>query len=820
MEKLVRDIREGARSLVRDKTFAIAVALTLAVCLGANTTMFAIVYAVLLRPLPVPEADRIMLVSNKYPRAGVGENNNSSGGDYYDRIEGVKAFDHHAMFRVTGSSIGSDDGPERVIGMAATPSLFRLLGVPPALGRAFTDEEGEIGGETKVILSDGLWRRLFNADPGVSGRTLRMSGRQFTVVGVMPPGFTFVDPEARFWTPLALTAEQKQGRHSNNWIYIGRLRPGATLAEAQAQVNAVNATNRVRFPQWNQLLDNAGFHTRVEPLQEMLVRDVRATLYLLWGGAAFVLLMGVLNIANLAVARLSGRRKEIATRLALGAGRTALTRRLMVEHVMLAIAGGAAGLVLALAALRALAAVGLDRLPRAAEVRVDAPVALAALAMSVAAGVLIALLPLAQAFRTRLTGVLQEESRGGTRGRRARAIRRTLVVAQVGVAFVLLAGAALLAATFRELVRVDPGFSTDRLATASSGLPFARYPRTESVAAFMRRALEAIRAIPGVERAAAANNLPLAGVPYSDQVVLAEGYQMRPGESVISPKRLAVTPDYFETMKIGLVRGRSFDDRDDGGAPLVAIVDETLAAKFWPGVDPVSRRLYYPDGIRTQITERTRFLKVVGVARSVRLEDLSGRGAPVGVVYHPFAQSPSWTFTFAVRTSRDPAAVTRAMRRAIASIDPELALFETRSMADRAMLSLASRRTSMAVSAAFGGVALLLAALGIYGVLAYLVAQRRREIGIRIALGSTAAGVAGLVLREGLALVAAGVAIGLAGAAAMRTAVENQVYGVAPLDPVVLGGAGALLAAVALAACLAPARRASRVDPAAVLSEL
>ncbi len=817
MENWIRDARQALRSLTRDRGFAAAVVLTLAICLGANVAIFAIVNSVLLRPLPVAEADRILLLSNRYPKAGVGDSHFSGGADYYDRLDAMKVFEEQALFRFNNPTVEIGGAPERVVSMSATPSLFRLLRVTPLRGRAFTAEEGEIGAERKVLLSQGLWQRLFASDPRAIGRQLRISGREHEIVGVLPADFNFIDPDVRLWTPLALTPDQKNGRHSNNWMHVGRLRPGATLAQAQAQVNAVNAANRQRFPQWNQLLDNAGFHTLVQPLQEFLVCDVRATLYVLWGGAAFVLLIGVLNVANLALARLGGRRKETATRLALGAGRAQLTRRLVVENVMLAVTGGAAGLALGYLALRGLAAFGLERLPRAGEVRIDATVALAALATSAAAGLAIALLPMAQVFQTRLTGVLLDAGRTGTRGTRSRAVRRALVVAQVGVAFVLLAGAGLLTASLAALMRVDPGYAVEGVATASTSLPTARYQRPAETAAFTRRALEAVRAIPGVTGAGATSNLPLGG-RFGDSVILAEGYALKPGESVISPKRVAVTPGYFDAIGTRLLRGRDFDERDAEGAPLVVIVDERLAERFWPGADPVGRRLYYPEGISLRITPRTRFLKVVGVVRAMRLEDLEDRGAPVGAYYLPFTQTPAWTMTFAMRTSRDADSLLRPMRAAIASIDPELALFDMRSMADRARLSLAGRRTSTMVSAAFGGVALLLAALGIYGVLAYLVGQRRREIGIRVALGSTPSGVARLVLREGAALAALGLAIGLAGVAAMRKVVEKEVYGVGALDPFVLGASGAVLAAIALAACLGPARRASRVDPAAVLN--
>ncbi len=820
MELLLRDLRYGARSLLRDKAFAATTLLTLAVCIAANTATFAVVNSVLLRPLPVPEAGAILLLSNQYPKAGAGESDFSSAGDYYDRLKAVTAFQEQAMFRFSNQAVDRNGAPEQVLGMTATPSLFRLLRIPPALGRTFSDAEGETGAEQKVVLSHGLWQQLYGGAPGVLGRELRLSGRPFTILGVMPRSFVFLNPEVRFWTPLAFTAQEKAGYHSNNWYHVGRLQPGAGAPQAQAQVDALNAANLERFPQWRELLINAGFHTKVEPLQEMLVRDVKGALYLLWGGAAFVLLIGGLNIANLALARFTLRRKELATRLALGAGRAQLTRQSIVENVLLASTGGLAGVALGAALLRALTTVGLDRLPRAQEVHIDLTVVLAALAAAVLVGVSIGFLPLAQFFKVSLTSVLHENSRTGTGGRRARQVRQGLVVAQVGFAFVLLVGAGLLVASFRRLLQVYPGFQSEGVITASTSAPPSLYRGSPELRVLMRRTLEAIRRLPGVTAAGATTSIPFGG-GYSDSVILAEGYAMKPGESLISPRRIIITPGYLEAMNIPLLRGRYFEEGDIHTSPPVVIVDERLARRFWADRDPVGQRMYQPSSPSDvyKIDERTRWLRVVGVVRSIRLEDLAGTGSPVGAYYFPWAQNLTRSFTFAVKTTADTGAAIRTVRGEIARSDPELALFDVRPMAERAALSLSSRRASMTLALGFGGLALFLSAVGIYGVLAYLVTQRRREIGIRIALGSTAAGVLKLVLREGLLLVGSGLVLGIAGAVALRKAVENEIYGVRPLDPVVVGAAAAVLAMVAFAACLAPARRAIEVDPVVVLSE-
>ncbi|MGI8742396.1 MAG: ABC transporter permease [Bryobacteraceae bacterium] len=805
MENLIRDLKYGTRSLLRDKGFATTVLLTLAVCIAANTTTFAIVNSVVLHPLPVPKANEIVLMANRYPKAGAGNLNTSSVGDYYDRLRSVTALGQQALFRPSDQTLEIGGTPRQVPGMAVTPSFFPLVGIAPELGRMFAAGEGEQGGEQKVILSDTLWRTLYGADLRAVGRELRIGGRPYTIVGVMPGGFNFVDPGVRFWIPLAFTPEEKAGHHSNNWYHIGRLKPGATPRQAQAQIDALNAANLERFPQLKAVLINAGFHTRVEPLQHMIVKDVEPVLYLLWGGAAFVLFIGALNLANVALARLTVRRKEIATRLALGAGRAQLFRQFVIENVVVALGGGIVGVLLGAALLRALTIIRFDRFPRASEVQIDGTVIAAALGMSALVGVLIGALPLINVIKLNVSSVLHEDSRTGTGGIRTRRLRQMLVGAQIGFAFVLLAGAGLLLASFRNLLGVNPGFTSDHVLTASTNAPRSRYPNDNTLRTLMNRALDSIRRLPGVVSAGATTAIPFGG-DYGDAVIFAEGYVMQPGESLISPRRLAVTPGYFETMKIAVTRGRYFADYDNAPSLPVVIIDEKLARHFWPNRDPIGRRMYQPQDPSdlTKTDTNTRWFKVIGVVGSVRLEDLAGTGSPVGAYYFPYAQDPSHGYTFAIKTTIESSAVERAVRAQIAQIDPELALFDVRTMVERAELSLSSRRTSMMLALGFGTVAVFLSAIGVYGVLAYLVTQRRREIGIRIALGSTSAGVVKLVFREGLWLAATGFVLGLTGAVALHKAVASQIYGVQALDPVVIGSVIVLLGG-RRAGCVRPA---------------
>ena len=814
MDAFLLDLKYGIRSLWRDKGFALTVLLTFSVCIAANAALFAIVNSVILRPLPVSDANSILIMSNEYPKAGVTGSNDSSSGDYFDRLREMTVFENQAIFRPRNQTVELNGSPQQIRGMLVTPSWFKLLRVSPAFGRAFTEEEGEIGSDQKVILSYGLWQQLYAGDKSALGRELRISGRPFTIVGVMPPDFNFIDPDVRLWVPLAFTAEQKTVQHSNNWYHIGRLKPGATLQQAQAQVNALNNANLERFPEFKEILINAGFNTKVKPLQDMLTAGVKKTLYMLWGGAFLVLLIGGLNIANLALARLALRRKEMATRIALGAGRAQLMRRLILENLGLALLGGMGGIVLGAGLLRTLNAIGLEHFPRASEVHMDSVVVLASLALSLAAGVFVGLFPLAGISKIGISDALHEDSRTGTTGKKSRSVRQLLVAAQIGFAFALLVGAGLLLASFRLLLQVDPGFNPNGVVTASVGLPRARYPKGEVLRDFMNRALPAVRAIPGVSLAGATEAIPLGG-NHNDSVILAEGYQMKAGESLISPLNISVTPGYFEALGISMVRGRSFDDRDNENARRVVIVDERLAQHFWPDRDPVGLRMYMPGNAKDflKIDEHTVWLTVVGVARTLRYENLDGSGAPVGAYYFPNSQQPASSFTFALKTPADPGSVVRALRSEIARLDPDLAVFDVHSMSERIDLSLSSRRTSMLLANAFGGVSLFLASLGIYGVLTYLVARRTREIGIRVALGSTRAGILKLVLWEGFQLVAIGLVLGVVAAASLQKALASEIYGVRPLDPLVLASVMALLAIVALAACAIPARRATRVDP-------
>jgi predicted permease len=545
---MISDLRVGLRLLWRDKAFTITTVATLALCIGANTALFSVVHNVLLRPLPVPDSDRIVLMGNAYPGAGASAaaGGNSSVPDYYDRLKETDVFEEQAVYNGANQSVDQNGTPVRVRVTRVTPSFFRLLRVAPALGRTFSEAEGEVGNDKKVVLSYALWQSQFGGDASVVGKDIRIDGQPFGVVGVMPKGFYFLNPTVMLWRPLAFTAQQKADDqyHSNNFQNIGRLKAGGSIQVARQQIDAINARNLEKIPALKPLLINAGFHTTVDPLQETLVREIKATLYLMWGGALFVLLIGCVNVANLVLVRSRARLKELATRLALGASKMRIARQLVTESVILTTLSAVAGLAIGYAALRLLGTVNIQDLPRGEEIRLDGVVVAYTVAVASVIGLVLGLIPVANVLPANLTMVLREEGRGGTAGRGARTLRRALVVAQVAFAFVLLIGAGLLFASFRRVLAVQPGFNQDGVLTAAISLPRSRYTDDQALINFTHESLDRLRALPGVTAVGATDTIPFGG-NHSDSVIFAEGYQMKPGESVISPKAVDVKPGYI-----------------------------------------------------------------------------------------------------------------------------------------------------------------------------------------------------------------------------------------------------------------------------------
>jgi predicted permease len=819
MDRLRQDLVFAVRLLHKDRAFAATTILTLALCVGANTAIFTVVRSVLLRPLPYAEADRLVVAFDAFPGAGV-ERAGTSVPNYLDRVPLTQVFDSVALYRFSGLRVGTGGSAESVPSLEVTPSFFRVLRARAARGRLFSESEGHMGRQHVAVLSHDFAARL----PGpLIGRELRLNDTPHTVVGVLPEDFGFLNPEVRVWTPLAFSDEQRaeDARYSQNHELIARLAPGATLAHAQARLDALNAINLQRAGPLAPALRDAGYHTRLLPFQADVVRNVRSSLHMLWGGVLFVLLIAGVNITNLALVRASGRLREIATRHALGAAQARVTRQLITETTLLTVIGGAIGLALGAWSVDALSSAGFAEIPRSHEIRIDAVVVASILGMAAALGVIVGAVPAAQIARLNLNAVLRDEGRSGTAGRGARAVRRGLVVAQVALAFVLLAGAGLLLASFRQLLKVDPGFSAEHVLTGRATLLESRYPDLAAVRGFTSRALERIRALPGVEAAGVTTFLPFS-FDADSTVIIPEGYAPAPGESVVSPNVLRVTPGYFEAMRVPLKRGRFFAASDTDGAPPVVIVDERLAKRFWGDADPIGRRMYQPrrpEEVAKPAPDAV-WLQVIGVVGAVKLKGLvEGEDARIGAFYYPYAQDPQRGIALAIRTSGDSVAVSNAVRHALSALDPEVQLSDVLNMPDRVERSLTSRRTPMLLSVAFGLVALLLASIGIYGVLAYQVSQRTREIGIRMALGCDTRGVLGLVFREGVGLVLVGLAVGGLGAVALRQFIASQLYGVGALDPVVMLSVTGVLALTAGVACLAPARRAARVSPVVALSQ-
>jgi predicted permease len=815
-----QDLRFAARLLMKDRSFTATALLTLAICIGANAAIFSIVRSVVMKPLPVPGAERIVMFHNNYPKAGA-VRGSTGVPDYFDRKAAMDVADEMAMYRRQGATLGGKDGARRLTLIRATPSFFRLVSMKPQQGRIFREDEGEDGKDKEVILSHALWQREFGGAADVVGKDLKLSGTTYQIVGVAPQDFKFLWSDIDVYIPASFTPEDKSDdrRHSNNWNMLAMLKPGKTVAQAQEQVNAINLHNEDRFPQLTKLLHDAGFHTSVAQLQTELVEDVRPVLMLLWGGVLFVLLIGCLNIANLVLVRASGRSREMATRHAIGADLGRLARQLLTETTLLSITGGAIGLFLGWWALRLVPTLGLDEMPRGHEIALD-PIAVAViLGTAVLVGLLIGMMPVARLWRLNINNALREEGRSGTSSRGTNLLRRSLAIGQVTIAFVLLIGAGLLLASFRNVLKIDPGFTASGVVTGAINMPGTAY-KEEARAPFVDRLLTAVRALPGVESAGVTSTIPMAG-DHNDSVILAEGYQMKEGESLVSPSQVVASDGYFETMKIGLVRGRLFNASDTPTSTKAIIVDERMVAHFWPNQDPIGRRMYLPESAKNvlQTGPDTKWLTVVGVVKEVQFDGIALDQPAMGAYYFPYTQQASGNVGLVVRTKLNSADIVPALRKVIASLDPALPLYSVKNMNEYVDNALMSRRMPMLLAMAFAAVALFLSAVGIYGVLAYGVAQRKREIGIRLALGSTSREVFGLVLRDGIKIVGTGLVLGFAGLIALRHVLTTVLYGVTPMDPVVIGSVALALSVVALLAMVIPARRAASVSPAIALTD-
>jgi predicted permease len=827
---VLRDARFAVRCWTRERSFTLTVLATLVVCLGGNTVIFGIVRSVLLKPLPIAGADRIVLVSNLYPKFGFGAAAGPGVGatsvpDYFDRRRDIRSFDEVVLYRRGSVTLGTPDGAERLNVLRATPSFYTLLRAGAIAGRTLAEHDAESGNDAKVMLSSSFWRRRYGGDASVVGRDIRIDGRPFHVVGILSAGFEYLWKDIDLWLPLSFNEDQRSdaSRHSNNWVMIARLRTGATVDQAQREIDALNARNDEQFPQFRNLVRDGGYHTVVVPLQDEVVRDVRATLYLLWAGAAFVLVIGGVNLANLFLMRSAARWRELATRHAIGASVARIGRQVLTETTLIAVCGGAVGLAAGWWVLRLVTGLDLDVLPRSYEVRLDWRAAGAMMALAAAVGLVTGLLPLVRLSRIDVADMLRDAGRTGTARATAGTLRRLLATVQVAFAFVLLVGAALLLASFRGVLAIDPGFDPAGVVTAAINLPPTSYRNPSALGEVASRLLERTRAVPGVAAAGLTTTIPFGGM-YSSGIILAAANEPGKGESIVAPNLIVASDGYFEAMRIPLLRGRYFDRRDTASAPPVVIVDDRLARRFWRGRDAVGQQLLRPanpTGVLDLLTRGpdARSYTVIGVVANVHVTGLTPKDPPIGAYYFPYAQQPERSIVMAVRSAQAPETVIAPLRSALASIDRELPMYDVRTMEERLDRSVVRRRMPMVIAMAFSAVALFLAAIGVYGVLAAQVTERRREIGIRMALGGSAADVFRLVLRDGARMTLAGIAAGLAGTAGLARLMTGLLYGVRPTDPAVIGGAAIVLAMVALVATWLPARRAARVNPAAVLNE-
>jgi predicted permease len=600
---------------------------------------------------------------------------------------------------------------------------------------------------------------------------------------------------------------------------VGRMAEGASVELVQQQVDVLNQQLNERLPQFGQILKDANFRTVTVNLQDDLVRDIKSSLYLLWGGVGFVLIIGCVNLANLMMVRSASRSREMATRHAIGGDLGRLARQLLTETTVLSFVGGIGGGLVAWWATRSVASLNLDQLPRGYEIQLDVVALGFALALTIAVGLVLGVAPALRLRWMNLNTELREESRGGTSGRRAHQIRRALAVAQVAIALVLLIGAGLLLASFRAVANLDYGFTPANVITANVNLPGANYAQPPQRGAFVNRALEQLRGIPGVAAAGATTALPFSGA-LSNNVIMAEGHVMKPGESLLAPSQLLASTGYFDAMRIPIVKGRPFEARDTAEAPPVAILDERLAERFWPGQEAVGRRLYRPTDRNdlAKITPETVFINVVGVAKDVMAADPRPDFTPIGSFYFPIEQARPGGMTFTVRLAGPSATIASDIKRAIAGIDPELPVFRTQPMQEWIDRALVGRRAPMLIAAGFSGVALFLAGIGIYGVLAYGVAERKRELGVRLALGGSAGSVFRLVLGDGLWIAGVGLVVGLAGAYFLGRVMQSLLYGVTPMATAVIRRGTLNLGVGALVATGIPALRASRINPVVVLS--
>ena len=801
MGTLLQDVRHGLRLLLRAPGFTAVAVAALAIGIGANTAIFSVVNTLLIQRLPYPDADRLAVVwEHNIPRDR--KNNVISPGNFIHWRELNQSFEGLAAVGMTFNLTLTGHGdPVEIPFQYVTAAFFPVVGVAPAMGRPFTEAEDRPQSRV-VVISDRFWRRRLAADPAILQKGITLEGEAYSVVGVMPPGFSFLDKTVDLWVPIGFTAQSRTPR--GRWmIGVGRLKPGVTFDQAQRDMARVHEELTRRFPDFN-----TGWTARVVPLRQQLTGDIRAALYVMLGAVGFVLLIACANVANLLLARATARQRELAVRSALGAGRGRLVRQMLAESLVLAFAGGVAGLLLAWWALHLLRTAAAERLPvqRLEFIAVDGWVLGFTLLASIVCGVLFGLIPAFSAAGAGLNESLKEGGRTGSAARGKRA-RSAFVVVEVALALVLLVGAGLLVRSFVRLVNVDAGFDRDRTVTMRVSLPGSRYPNAPQRTQFFHRLFERIAPLPGVQAAGAVSFLPMVGLG------AATGYEVvgepppPAGQEPVCDVRV-ITNDYFKAMGIPVLRGRLFNEQDATDATNKVIVNETMARRHWPNQDPIGRKVKIS-------WNDTREDEIVGVVGDVRHQGLDA--TPRSMTYWPHARFAYGSMTLAVRTAGEPAAVVGAVSRVIREHDPNLAVADVQTLDQVIEKSVAQRRLTMLILGIFACAAMVLAAVGIYGVIAYSVTQRTQEIGIRLALGAQRSDVLRMVMRQSAVLALTGIAIGAVGALALTRLMTDLLFEVKPFDPLTFVAVSGVLAAIAMLASFVPGRRATRVDPVVAL---
>jgi predicted permease len=803
---MLPSIRIALRTLLKTPGFTATVLATLALCLAANVTIFAVVDAVVIRSLPFPKSEELVTAFNAYPGAGVPRAQTSIT-NFYDRKRSMKSFALMAIFQDSANTVGEVDSPTRVETANVSENFFKTLGVPLAMGREFNESEMIYGPNQVAILTDAYWRNHFGADTNILGKTFLNDGLQTTIVGVLPAGFRYLSSRAQFFRPAGHDKDEvaPKNRHNNNWNTVARLAPGVTIARAQEEMNAFNAAQLNDDP-YKDLVAKVGFNTTVRGLHEDHVREVRPMLLLLQFGVVLLFLIGGVNLANLFLIRASNRTKELAVRQALGARGWHVASGIFAETGLLAVGGGALGLLLGSIGVRLIHLLGADSLPLGATIQFDYRVAAAALVAAILSGFLLAVPSVWLSVRGDLATGLRSESRSGTPGPGAQRLRHAFIVVQVALAFVLLSGAGLLAVSLKRVLNVPAGFRPEHVYAGNIPLPWNSYRTTQPREAFVDRLIPAIQALPGISRVAITTNLPFNGGGNDSAITVLDD----PTHSPIHAHYLSsVTGDYWATMHVPLIRGRLFTDDECRQKAKVVVVDQAFANRYWPGGDPLGKQI-----IKDVVSDRTKALRIVGVVATVKQNDLT-EDSQHGAVYFPYPNEDMETgfFALVVETSLPEEALAPMVRKAMYGIDPQIPLAQFRSMDDRIGDTLVTRRSPAVLAGVFAGVALLLAAIGTYGVLSYAVSQRQREIGVRMALGALPEQIQAQFLALGLRLLAAGAVVGIVGGWLAGRAMQSILFNVPPLQPLILIGTLVLLGAVALSACFLPARRASRVDP-------